>query len=400
MIQGESTPLTLFGHYLLGVGMNPTEAEMRSTHIHSQHLMFFGWDIQSPEQTETPTTPIAGETESTAFEWKKHNHLKSVGARLPAPAKVIELKKGGLLLLCYHDRTAIYRVESEFTLISIQNHPVISAYYQNNCLFLVTPVTLLLLLINKTTVTTYTLAAVSSLTTVPPLQTSVYSNEVVFNTVSNPLLPPVQLMPQGVCSVLQLFKGHLLMASAAGHVVCLPLNHPSIRFVMLMAADQVEMALHWSKQIRRDQHDALAYVLQSWGHIEKCLELPGLSPSLRLSFQLSREDVSSIVKIVKKGDLSVLDQADVVNVDYRVTPVDQLPGVRRAALLLAKNGKKDELKKLFKLCQKTDRDEDAEFVATFLYKDDPSLLLDALKKENKYHGEIGCVVVMGRCCFA
>ena len=75
MIPGESTPLTLFGHYLLGVGMNPTEAEMRSTHIHSQHLMFFGWDIQNPEQAETPTTPIAGETESTAFEWKRHHHL-------------------------------------------------------------------------------------------------------------------------------------------------------------------------------------------------------------------------------------------------------------------------------------------------------------------------------------
>lgn len=120
-----------------------------------------------------------------------------------------------------------------------------------------TPVTLLLLLINKTTVTTYTLAHVSSLTTIPPLQASVYSNQVVFNTISSPLLPPVQLMPQGVCSVLQLFKGHLLMASAASHVVCLPLNHPSIRFVMLMAADQVEMALHWSKQIRHDQHDAI-----------------------------------------------------------------------------------------------------------------------------------------------
>lgn len=291
------------------------------------------------------------------------------------------------MLLCYHDKTAIYRIESGFELISIQNHPVVSAYYQSNCLFLATPTALLLLLINKSLTTTYTLAHISSLTTLPPLQASVYSNQIVFNTVSNPLLPPVRLMPHGVCSVLQLFKGHLLMASAASRVVCMPLNHPSIRFVMLMAADQIEMALHWSKQIRRDQHDAVAYVLQSWGHIEKCLELPGLSPSLRLSFQLSREDVPSIVKIVKKGDLSVLDQADVVNVDYRVTPVDQLPGVRRAAILLAKSGKKEELKKLFKLCQKTDRDEDAEFVANFLYKEDPSLLLEALKKENKYHGK-------------
>lgn len=90
MIPGESTPFTLFGHYLLGIGLVPTEAEMRSTHIHSQQMLFFGWEIQTPEQTETPTTPIAGETESTAFEWKKHNHLKSVWARLPAPAKVID----------------------------------------------------------------------------------------------------------------------------------------------------------------------------------------------------------------------------------------------------------------------------------------------------------------------
>ena len=48
--------------------------------------------------------------------------------------------------------------------------------------------------------------------------------------------------------------------------------------------------------------------------------------------------------------------------------------------------KKEELKKLLKLCQKNDRDEDAEFLSLFLYKDDPSLLLATLKKENKYHG--------------
>ena len=92
------------------------------------------------------------------------------------------------------------------------------------------------------------------------------------------------------------------------------------------------------------------------------------------------------MKIVNKGDLSILDQADSVNTDYRVTPIDQLSGVRRAAILLAKSGKKDELKKLFKLCQKSARNDDAEFVGMLLYKEDPSLLLQALKKENKYHG--------------
>ena len=55
-------------------------------------------------------------------------------------------------------------------------------------------------------------------------------------------------------------------------------------------------------------------------------------------------------------------------------------------MLLAKSGKKDELKKLFKLCQKSARNDDAEFVGMLLYKEDPSLLLQALKKENKYHG--------------
>ena len=386
MLPGESTPFALFGHFLLGVGLNPTEAEMRSTHIQSQHMLLCGWEVQGPEMaTPTTPTPSAGEGESTTMEWKKHDHLKPISARLPAPIKVIELKKGGLLLLCYQEKTAVYRVDSGFKLLTLLNYAVLSAYYQSNCLFLATASELLLLLLNETATTTYTIAGLSSLSTCPPLQSTVYANQVVFASMANPLLPPVQRLPQGVCSLLQLFKGHLLVASAAGRIVCVPLNHPSLRFVMLMASGQVDMAVQWTKQIRKDQHDAVAYVLQSWGHIEKCLDLPGLSPSLRLSFQLSREDVASIVKIVKKGDLTVLDQADVVNVDYRVTPVDQLPGVRRAAILLAKNGKKEELKKLFKLCQKTGREEDAEFVGNFLYKEDPSLLLDALKKESKYH---------------
>lgn len=390
MIPGESTNITLFSGYFLGVGMIPSETEMRSSHIHTHQLQLFAWDIQEPEKVETPTTPIPGgkdAQESTVFEWKKHHHLKTLGSRIPLPQRLIEVRKAALMLFSYGDKTAIYRVENGFELVTIVNHSVMSAYYQNNCLFLCTPTAILLLLLNKTSTTSYTLASTSSLATLPPLQASIYSNTVVFNSPNNPLLPPLHLLPTGVCGLLTLFKGHLLFASASGTVRCLPLNHPSIRFIMLMAADQVDKAIAWTKLIRKDEHDAVAYVLQYWGHIEKCLELPGLSPALRLSFQLSREDVPSIVKIVKKGDLSVLDQADVVNVDYRVTPVDQLPGVRRAAILLAKSGKKEELKKLFKLCQKTDRDEDAEFVANFLYKDDPSLLLAALKKENKYHGK-------------
>ena len=108
----------------------------------------------------------------------------------------------------------------------------------------------------------------------------------------------------------------------------------------------------------------------------------------------------SIIKIIKKGELHLFDEADNANVDYRLTPVDQLPGIRRATLLLAKAGKKEELKKLLKLCQKNDRDEDAEFVSLFLYKDDPSLLLTTLKKENKYHGMMNKLIeLMNRCCF-
>lgn len=279
-------------------------------------------------------------------------------------------------------------MEKDIELITILNHSVISCYLICNNLFLLTPTSLLLMVINKKATTTYTIGHRTSLSTLPALQSTVYSNQVIYTTSSNPLLPPVFTLPTGSCKVLSVYKGALLMATAAGSVVAFPLSHPSIRFIMLIASGQVDMALHWTKQIQRDQHDAVAYILQSWGHIDKCLELPGLSPSLRLSFQLSREDVPSIVKIVKKGELHLFDEADNVNVDYRITPVDQLPGVRRATLLLAKAGKKDELEKLFKLCQKHEREEDAEFVGLFLYKSDPSLLLSALKKGNKYHGKI------------
>ena len=285
--------------------------------------------------------------------------------------------------------TCSYHVESGFELLTIVNDSVLSCYYQNNSLFLLTATSLLLLVINQTSTTLYTLGHGSSLTTVPPLQASIYTNQVILTSASNPLLPPVYTLPAGPCSLLALFKGHLLLACSA--VICFPLNHPAVRFALLVASDQIDLAMKWASLLRRDQHDAVAYILQSWRHIERCLDLAGLSPSLRLSFQLSREDVPSIVKIVNKGDLSILDQADSVNTDYRVTPIDQLSGVRRAAILLAKSGKKDELKKLFKLCQKSNRNDDAEFVGMLLYKDDPSLLLQALKKENKYHGGRGCV---------
>lgn len=278
-----------------------------------------------------------------------------------------------------------FRVESGFELLALVNEAVLSCRYANNSLFLLTATTLLLLVVNQGSTTLYTLAHASSLTTAPPLQTTVYSNQVVFASAANPLLPPVFALPAGPCALLQLFHGHLLLAAPAA-VVCFPLNHPAVRFVMLVASDQIDLAMRWAELLRRDQHDAVAYILQSWRHIERCLDLAGLSPSLRLSFQLSRGDVPSIVKIVNKGDLSILDQADSVNADYRVTPIDQLSGVRRAAILLAKSGKKEELKKLFKLCQKGSRDDDAEFVGMLLYKEDPSLLLQALKKENKFHG--------------
>ena len=49
----------------------------------------------------------AAEGESAATEWKRHEHLKNVGARLPCPATVLRVPEAGLLLLAYHDRTAM-----------------------------------------------------------------------------------------------------------------------------------------------------------------------------------------------------------------------------------------------------------------------------------------------------
>ena len=97
----ESEPAGLFGGWLLGVELTPTEAEMRTTHIHSQQLQFYGWDVLPAEQE------AAAEGESAATEWKRHEHLKNVGARLPCPATVLRVPEAGLLLLAYHDRTAM-----------------------------------------------------------------------------------------------------------------------------------------------------------------------------------------------------------------------------------------------------------------------------------------------------
>ena len=63
-----------------------------------------------------------------------------------------------------------------------------------------------------------------------------------------------------------------------------------------------------------------------------------------------------------------------------------LESVEQRLTDIRSNQKREELTKLFKLCQKNDRTSDAEFVAMFLYKDDPAMLLQALKKGSKYHG--------------
>ena len=105
-IQGESEINRVTGGYFLGVYLNPTEAEIRSTHIHSEQIQFFGWDIQAPEGGGE-TTPT-GENESTVNEWKKHEHLKVIGSRLPAPLQCFYCNDNASLLLAYRDKTAMY----------------------------------------------------------------------------------------------------------------------------------------------------------------------------------------------------------------------------------------------------------------------------------------------------
>ena len=78
-----------------------------------------------------------------------------------------------------------YHVESGFELLTIVNDSVLSCYYQNNSLFLLTATSLLLLVINQTSTTLYTLGHGSSLTTVPPLQASTYTNQVILASSSN-----------------------------------------------------------------------------------------------------------------------------------------------------------------------------------------------------------------------
>lgn len=101
-IPGESEIFRVIGGYFLGVCMTPTEAEMRSSHIHSQHIQFFGWDIQPAEKTEA-----AAESESTVNEWKKYEHLKNIGSRLPAPLQCFFCVEEALMLLSYRDKTAV-----------------------------------------------------------------------------------------------------------------------------------------------------------------------------------------------------------------------------------------------------------------------------------------------------
>lgn len=100
-IPGESEMLRLIGGTFLGVCMVPTESEMRTSHIHSKHLQFFGWEVQAAEKN------ASCDSETTANEWKNHDHLKTIGARLPAPLEYFYCEENALMLLSYTDKTAM-----------------------------------------------------------------------------------------------------------------------------------------------------------------------------------------------------------------------------------------------------------------------------------------------------
>ena len=87
---------------MLGIGLTPTEAEMRSTHIHSQQIQFFAWDVLPAEGNAEQA-----EETSAANEWRRHDHLKNATGRLPLPNSVLLLRENGLLLLSYSDKTAM-----------------------------------------------------------------------------------------------------------------------------------------------------------------------------------------------------------------------------------------------------------------------------------------------------
>ena len=81
------------------------------------------------------------------------------------------------------------------------------------------------------------------------------------------------------------------------------------------------------------------------------MKLPGLSPSLRLTLQLNKEDIQSIIKYIKKKDLTIFDDVDSLQIDTKLTPIEPLSGLRRAGILLAKKEKMAELKDLIELCK-------------------------------------------------
>ena len=87
---------------MLGIGLTPTEAEMRSTHIHSEQIQFFAWDVLPAEGNAEQA-----EETSAANEWRRHDHLKNATGRLPLPNSVLLLSENGLLLLSYSDKTAM-----------------------------------------------------------------------------------------------------------------------------------------------------------------------------------------------------------------------------------------------------------------------------------------------------
>ncbi|KAK8812424.1 hypothetical protein WA158_007658 [Blastocystis sp. Blastoise] len=432
-INTESEPFALYSGPLLTICVRPTNTEKKIHRLQTSHSIFYSWELHEPkiEGTEvtpssptpigsptlptpgtaipgvTPTTPagpvVGGGTpipgmEGAAAPAKVKNtlpYIKAVGNRLPSPLNVIWSADLKYMAMIYKDKTALFMSEPNIHLLSTLPFSAISIYWYFNTVFLTTANSIYIGFISKDNSISSFVLSTRSVSQINQLNLSELYTPPNMSQSTCPLRPPIQLMPSSPLYILGIEKGHLLVTTPSKEVCLFPLDHPSLRIYMLLGCNNINMCMKWAEKLDEKQHDSLAVLLQQYGYLDECLKLKGLSPSLRLTLQLNKEDIHSIIGYIKKKDLKAFDDSDAIQIDTKLTPVEPLSGLRRAGVLLAKKDKKNELKALIQMCLEDDRLDDAIFLASFLYSTEPSLLTDLLKQAERFNeASLACQVNM------
>jgi len=209
------------------------------------------------------------------FHFIQWNGRKSLGEFLPQPIDVKWCELTQHVVLTYEESYAIFSFKSSFQMQNYVNEKVRDAMWWNGSLFILTTSDVRCVFvgngqknISETIIASFDIGDIG-------IKSSANAEEEALD-------PVPQTRPSGTLALVDVLSDRLYAIDAFGRLHSLNLDHPALKFRMLVCAHHVEQALGWIPYIPVDLHNFLAIFLSERGYSKTAVsELHQLKPSTK-----------------------------------------------------------------------------------------------------------------------